>query len=250
MKLSIITVCYNSENFILDTIRSVDSQTSNRIEHIIIDGGSTDSTLSLLSYHKKPYRHIFSEPDNGIYDAMNKGILKASGDIIGFLHSDDIFNSIDTVEKVLSIFESSNLDCIWGDITYLERNFSHMRNRRHWVSCDYTKAIIKKGWIPPHPAFFVKSNIYVQFGNFNCKFRFAADYDFMLRILLSSMVKKGYFHLTIVCMRIGGFSNNGFCGMVTQNREILISLKDNGINVNPFIFIFFKFVNKLKQFKI
>jgi len=249
MLISIITVCYNSEKFILDNIKSIDSQTSKNIEHIVIDGGSTDNTLNLLNVNKKPYRHIYSEPDNGIYDAMNKGILKSNGDIIAFLNSDDVYNSDDIIEKVLSRFESSNLDCIWGDISYIERVFTNIQNRRLWISSDYNKSKLLRGWSPPHPAFFLKSNIYLQNNNFNCKFKIAADYDLMLRILLLPTVKRKYFPLTIVKMRVGGFSNNSIYGLIRQNKEILISLKENRIVINPFIFLFLKFLYKLQQFK-
>ena len=181
MKLSIITVVYNNVNFIKDNLKSIHSQTFRDIEHIIIDGGSDDGTLEYLkSNHGYPIK-LKSEPDDGIYDAMNKGLEMASGEIIGFLNSDDIYASDNILEKIVSTFDKTNTDSVYGDLEYVD---SSLKNTvRTWKSGEYHEGIMQNGWMPPHPAFFVRKSVYDAHGNFDNRYKISADYELMLRFL-------------------------------------------------------------------
>ena len=179
MKISIITVCYNSEKTIGKTLESIFNQSSKKIEHIIVDGMSTDSTLSIIS--KLPYKKkVISEPDNGIYDAMNKGIEIAEGDIIGFLNSDDFYANNDIISKVLKQFENDpKIDACYSDLIYVDR-FNTSKIVRYFRSSEFYEGLFSKGWCPPHPTFFVRRSIYERLGKFDLNYHIASDVDLSL----------------------------------------------------------------------
>ena len=220
MKISIITVCYNSEKTISKTLESISNQSSKKIEHIIIDGKSTDSTLSIIS--KLPYKKkVISEPDNGIYDAMNKGIKIAKGDIIGFLNSDDFYANNDIISKVLKQFENNpKIDACYSDLIYVNQ-FNTSKTVRYLKSREFYEGLFSKGWCPPHPTFFVRRSIYEQYGSFDLNYHLASDFDLMIRFLEIHKIRSLYMAEPLVKMRMGGATNKNLKNILQQNLEIL-----------------------------
>jgi glycosyltransferase involved in cell wall biosynthesis len=208
MKVSIITVVYNGKNTIEDCIKSVAGQTYPNIEHIIIDGGSTDGTVEVIKRYKDKFSYWVSEPDNGIYDAMNKGIKAATGDIIGILNSDDMYADNSVIESVVRTITENNVDSCYGDLVYVDRDDT-AKIKRQWKAGKYKKERFKTGWMPPHPAFFVKKEMYKRYGYLNLNFPLAADYELMLRFLYKHEVSAAYIPKVLVKMRAGGTSKPG-----------------------------------------
>src|SRR5688500_9800290 len=205
MKISIITACYNSAATIGDTLASVAMQEYPNIEHIIIDGSSSDNTLDIVNRFPHVFK-VISERDNGIYDAMNKGIAEATGDVIGILNSDDVYTSGKVLSTVMKEFENTSIDALYADLQYVQ---FHDLNKvtRTWHSGNFSKRKFYFGWMPPHPTFFVRRSVYRKIGTFNCKLRSAADYEFMLRVLVKNNHKASYIPQVLVKMRTGGMSN-------------------------------------------
>lgn len=249
MKVSIITVVYNGEKTIRDCINSVMSQTYPDIEYIVIDGNSTDSTLEIIHSYESKITKIISESDHGTYDAMNKGINLATGDIIAILNSDDMYVHRDTINKVIYEFKKdSEIECVYGDLQYVDQhNINYVR--RVWKSCPYLPGLFKKGWHPAHPAFFVRKSTYGKFGLYRTDFFIASDYEMMLRLLEIKKIKSTYIPDYLVKMRTGGNSNKSLVNIIRANIEVLKAWKVNGEKVPYFIF-FKKPFSKLKQFKI
>lgn len=204
MKLSVLTVSCNSRDTIKYTINSVLSQTYNNIEYIIIDGGSTDGTADLVKSYGKNINKFLSEKDNGIYNAMNKGIKLSSGDIIGFLNSDDVYFDDSIINKVVNIFENEKVDCVYGDLVYVSEN---NKIKRYWKSGNFNLKSFKNGWMPPHPSFFVKKDVYEKYGGFNENYRISADYELMVRLLYKNKISTFYLPEILVKMKTGGVSN-------------------------------------------
>ena len=225
MKISIITVTYNSRDTIKDTIESVRSQTYDDIEYIIIDGGSTDGTIEIVKEYENYVDVFISEPDEGIYDAMNKGIALASGDVIGFLHSDDEYYTSSVIEKIAQEFKKGSLDGIYADLIYVN---SKNRVIRYWRSTEFKPNMLKKGWMPPHPTLFLKKQIYEKYGMFDVRYKIAADYDFILRIFKQNL--HIYYLPTIIYkMRLGGVSNKSIGNILKKTAEDYQIIKKNGI---------------------
>ena len=206
MKISIITVCYNADRTIREAIESVLSQSYKDIEYIIIDGNSTDNTLNIINEYKDRITVIVSEPDKGIYDAMNKGIKKATGEVIGILNSDDIYQDTEVLKDVMSIFLRSSVDILYGDLVYVRSNETDIIVRK-LKSDPYYKNFFENGIVPPHPALFIKSNVYKQAGYFDLQYKLAADYEFMLRIFKKNTFESIYLNRLMVKMRLGGATN-------------------------------------------
>lgn len=245
-KISIITVCYNSEKTIEDTIQSVINQTYKHIEYIVIDGKSTDATLSLINKYKDKISLIVSEKDKGIYDAINKGIELATGDIIGNLNSDDFYTDNNVIEDVVSQLQQTNADGLYADLNYVD-NKNTDKITRLWKSNEYKKGMFLKGWMPPHPTFFVKKEIYQQYGKFNLEFTSAADYEIMLRFIHKHEISLTYLPRVIVKMRVGGISNASLKNRIRANREDKKAWLVNGLKPHPFTLIL-KPISKLGQF--
>lgn len=247
MKISIITVCYNSEKTISKTLESILYQSFKDVEHIIIDGKSTDSTLSIISkfLHNKK---VISEPDKGIYDAMNKGIEIATGDIIGFLNSDDFYVNNNILSSVTKIFENnSDIDACYSDLIYV--NQTDTSNIVRFVkSKKFYKGLFSKGWCPPHPTFFVRRSIYERFGKFDLNYSIASDVDLMMRFLEMHNIKSKYIPEVWVKMRMGGITNKNFRNIWLQNKEIILSFKKNNLSVNFLKFFVFKILSRSLQF--
>ena len=246
MKFSIITVVYNNEKEIEDTIKSVLNQTYKNIEYIIIDGASTDNTCDIIKKYIKKISIFISEPDNGIYYAMNKGIRIATGDVIGFINSDDFYCSSLVIEKIADEFISKKIDCLYGDLVYVDcKNSSKVI--RYWKSKNFEKGLFKKGWHPAHPSFFVKKHIYNKYGVFNTNFTIAADYELMLRFLEKYNIRSYYISEILVKMRSGGQSNKNILKILKANIESYKAWKTNDIYINPIIF-FKKPISKIFQY--
>jgi len=249
MKVSIITVCFNSENTIQDTLVSVDSQSYVNYEHIIIDGKSTDNTLEIVKNHNSFNRVIISESDLGIYDAMNKGLRIATGDIIGFLNSDDIYYNSHSLSDIVSNFYDLRINCVWGNLVIVDIKFN--RVVRRWLGSSYSAKKIKFGWMPPHPTFYIRSNFQKKIGFFNLKYNLSADYDFMLRCIIDNDFIGNFINKYIIKMGSGGASTRSISGYIKNNIMVIQSLRDNNIIFNPIIFIASKilpkFINIIKN---
>ena len=228
LKVSIITVCFNSERTIEDTLISVSGQSYQNIEHIVVDGASTDSTLSILRAHADRIAHLISEPDLGIYDAMNKGIALASGNVIGFLNADDVFARKDSIEKVVTAFERNSAVAVYGDLVYV-RGENLDAIVRLWRSGKFSPAKLKFGWMPPHPTFYVRNELVTLVGNFDTSFRIAADYDFILRCLSRKDLPVVYVPDILVRMRAGGASNRSVMAVLRKSQEDYRALRKNRI---------------------
>ena len=216
MKVSIITIAYNSAETIEDTIKSIVTQNYSNLEYIIIDGGSTDKTLSIVDKFKDSITTIVSEPDKGIYDAMNKGVQNATGDIVGILNSDDIYADNKVVSRIVEAI--GNKDSIYADLVYVDRDNTD-KVTRYWKSGKYRKGIFKKGWMPPHPTFFIKKSCYDQYGTYNLQLKSAADYELMLRMLHKHNISVAYLPEVITKMRVGGQSNVTLLNRLKANKE-------------------------------
>ena len=218
MKLSIITTVLNSEDTIEDTILSVLGQTYNDIEYIIIDGKSADGTTDIVDGYRDRIAKFISENDCGYAEAMNKGIRMATGDVVGFLHADDIYATAEVIAQVAKMFEERDIDCLWGDLVYVSRK-NPQKVIRYWRSCDYRNYLFNSGWMPPHPTFFAKKRVYEEYGYFNTDLQISADYEMMLRLLHRHKISSYYLPSVLVRMRAGGLSNRSIKNMLQKSRE-------------------------------
>ena len=247
MKVSILTVTYNSSETLEDCFRSIHNQGHPHIEHIIIDGGSTDGTVEIVKKHNDKIARWISEPDRGLYDAMNKGIKAADGDIIGILNSDDIYADNSVIENVARTITENNVDSCYGDLVYVERKDT-AKIKRQWKAGGYEKEKFKKGWMPPHPTFFCKKSVYEKLGLLNLDFPLAADYELMLRFLYKHRVSTAYIPKVLVKMRNGGTSRSGLY-TVKAIRENYKAWKINGLNPSLLTFLL-KPLSKITQFTV
>jgi glycosyltransferase len=245
LKVSIITVCYNSSKTIVDAIRSVNIQTYPYIEHIFIDGLSSDKTVEIIRRNSKRNSKIISEKDNGLYEAVNKGIEHASGDIIGFVHSDDFLESDVVLNNIMEMIISKNLDGVYGDLQYVDKK-NTKKIIRNWKSCDFTPGLLKKGWMPPHPTLFLKKEVYEKHGFFNLFFEISADYDFILRIFKDKELQFGYLSRVITKMRVGGASNRSFNKIIKKSKEDYWVIRKN--KIGGIFTLILKNTSKIKQF--
>ncbi|WP_279143953.1 glycosyltransferase family 2 protein [Photobacterium phosphoreum] len=228
MKVSIITATYNSSRTIIDTLKSLEQQTYSNIEYIIIDGASKDNTLDVIKNNCSRVSTIISEPDNGIYDALNKGINAATGDIVGFLHSDDLFAYPEAIEDIVKSMSENNTDAIYADLQYVDKdNINSIV--RYWRSGEYNINKVKDGWMPPHPTFYMKRECYQQFGLFDLKFKISADYDSLLRYLYLNNISMSYLPKVTIKMRVGGASNRDIKNIILKTTEDIAALKNSQI---------------------
>ncbi len=248
LKITIITVCFNSIKTIQDTIDSIRTQDYDNIEYIVIDGGSSDGTIDIIKENLDIIDYYISEPDQGIYDAMNKGILVAKGDIIGILNSDDFYPNQFIISNVIKSFKRENCDAVYGDLVYVdEKNTTEIV--RYWKAGKYNTTKIKNGWMLPHPTFFVKSLIYKRFDLYNINLKQAADYDMILRLLYKYNIDVVYMPMILVNMRIGGVSNMNLLQRLKANKEDSLAWKNNGLR-KPFFLRLRKPLQKVRQFFI
>jgi glycosyltransferase involved in cell wall biosynthesis len=229
MKISVITATYNSASSILECLDSLTSQTHDVIEHLIVDGGSSDQTLSLVRNFPErgsTTRRIIEGPDNGIYDALNKGILSATGEVISILHSDDLFFSPHTLQQVKDNFEKENVDGVYGNLVFTDQNEKD-RIIRYWKSSAFNIRNLNFGWAPPHPALFLHKEVYLKYGLFDTDYTIAGDYDFMLRIFRKRELKFHFLDQPLVRMRMGGVSTFGLRNLLRKSHEDFKVLKKN-----------------------
>lgn len=245
LKVSIITATFNSAGTVKDTLASVAGQTYQDIEHIIVDGSSKDNTLEVVRAFPHVAR-VVSEKDKGIYDAMNKGIGMASGDVIGLLNSDDFYAHPDVIRKVAAAFERSDCEALYGDLVYVDQDNTG-KILRYWKAGAYKPNAFKWGWMPPHPTFFVRKEVYEKFGHFSLDLRTAADYELMLRFIHKHGIRISYLPEILVNMRAGGASNASAMSRLRANQADREAWKRNGIT--PFWFtLYLKPLRKLGQF--
>jgi glycosyltransferase involved in cell wall biosynthesis len=246
MKVSIITVCYNSASTIETTIQSVINQCYDNIEYIIVDGKSTDDTMHIIEKYKSKISKIVSEKDEGIYFAINKGIALSSGEIIGILHADDFYANRNIISRVVLGFKENNSDTLYGDLQYVDKENTE-KIKRDWKSGIYSPGVFLKGWMPPHPTFFVKKSCYESYGLYNTVLKSAADYELMLRLLHKNNCSTTYLPEVLVKMRVGGKSNVSILNRLKANREDKKAWLINGLKPGMFTLIR-KPLSKLGQF--
>jgi glycosyltransferase len=244
MRISIITSVYNNKNQISEAIESVLNQSYQNIEYIIIDGASTDGTIEIVKSYDNKISKFITESDEGIYDGLNKGIHLATGDVIGFLHSDDFYLYDEVIEEVVKVFNEKNCDGVYGDLIYVDEKDTN-KIVRYWESGEFKYKNLKKGWMPPHPAFFIKREIYEKYGVFDANFKISADYNFILKILSKQKFKACYLSQVLYVMRIGGTSNKNLRNIWQKTKEDLKALRENKVG-NIFTLIL-KNISKIPQ---
>jgi glycosyltransferase involved in cell wall biosynthesis len=246
MKISVITVSYNSATTIADTMRSVAGQSYKNIEHLVFDGQSKDATLAVVTAHRHPHLIINSEPDSGIYDAMNKGLKRASGEVIGFLNSDDFYADTTVLEKVAGVFEDESVEACFADLVYVTPDNS--RVARYWKSKPFAKRDFARGWCPAHPTFYIRKSALERLGLFDQSFKLAADVEFMMRYLELGAINSVYVPYVFVRMRLGGASNQSWRNIWMQNKEIFAALAKNSVPFSAFSFWTRKILNRAWQY--
>lgn len=218
MKISVLTATYRCEDTIADCLRSLAAQTHSEIEHIVIDGASPDGTLRMLEEYRGNIAHLISERDDGLYDALNKGLRLCTGEIVGFLHADDVYADARTLERVARAFDDPEVIACYGDLVYVSRQDTR-RVIRYWKAGDYSRPKLRHGWMPPHPTFFARRSLYQRLGGFDTDFRIAADYECMLRMLTGVESRIAYIPEILVRMRLGGTSNRSLAQLLRKSRE-------------------------------
>lgn len=245
MKISIITVCFNSEKTIRNTIESVLSQDYHDVEYIIVDGGSTDQTMNIVREYSSISK-VISEPDDGIYDAMNKGVLSATGDIIGILNSDDLYEGSSVLSGIAVLFnKSSSIGLAFGNVVLVNPDDISQTVRRY-ESRNFKPWKLRFGWMPPHPATFVRRSVYQEYGMYDLSYKISSDYEIFVRWLLINRLEYAQINRTLVRMRAGGISTSGIRSSILLNKEIVKACRKNGIYTNIF-FVLSKIPFKLME---
>lgn len=249
MKVSLITATYNSSLTIQDCVASILAQTYIDIEYLIIDGASIDNTLVRLGDLKQKYPDacikVYSESDKGIYHALNKGIGRATGDVIGFVHSDDLLASPEVVKQAVDALINQGCDGVYGDLKYVKKD-SVEEVVRFWESKQFHPNLLKKGWMPPHPTVFLKASVYKQIGLFDTCYTIAADYDFMLRLFTNPHIRMHYIPETLTLMRMGGTSNRSLSNLIKKMKEDYQVIRKH--RVGGFWTLLLKTASKFSQF--
>ena len=217
------------------------------IEHIVIDGASVDNTTDIIKNYNNLISKWISEEDKGIYDAMNKGLSIASGDVVGFLNADDIFFDNHVLEKVASVFSDPSVDCCYGDLVYVDLQ-NMERVVRYWKSCEYRYGLFGRGWCPPHPTFYARKKVFEKYGGFDLGYEMGNDVELMMRFLAHYKIKVKYIPEILIRMRMGGESNKNIFNIIKQNFEIIRAIKKNNLRVSLFMFSTCKLFSRLRQF--
>jgi glycosyltransferase involved in cell wall biosynthesis len=228
MKISVITITWNCASTIADCLDSVASQIYSNREHVVIDGASTDGTVDILRSREGQLGVLVSEPDNGIYDALNKGIARATGDVVGFLHADDVYASPEILAHVAAAFADPSVCAVYGDLQYVRKE-DMTQVVRHWQSCPFSRRKLAWGWMPPHPTLYVRREWYEKIGGFDTRYRIAADYFSMLQLFSQPDFKAVYLPEVLVKMRLGGASNRSLENIIRKSREDLDALRRSGV---------------------
>lgn len=244
MKISIITVTFNSSSTIANCVNSINNQTYLNIEHIIIDGASSDDTIERINSIPNRVSKIISEPDNGIYDAMNKGILLATGDVVGMLNSDDQLFDSTSIEKIVAAFEINPIDCCYGNLVFFNKDGKIIRR---WHSKPFEYGLFAKSWTPAHPTFYCKRELYEKYGLYKTNYKIASDVELMLRFLELNHISTFFIDEYLVKMLSGGVSNNGIKSTITITKELKQAFQENNLNFNYAKYLFYKLF-KIKEF--
>jgi len=242
--ISIVTISYNSVNTISNTLKSIESQTMQDFEYIVVDGGSTDGTLEIINNCSRVDK-LISEPDNGIYDAFNKGINNSTGDIIGFLNSDDVFYDQNSLKIITDSF-NENIDCVFGDLVYKD---SYGKIKRVWKGSPFKTGAFKRSWMPAHPTFYCKRDFYSKHELYNDSYIIAGDFELMLRFFEKYNIKSNYIPKTLVSMRTGGISNQSIRNKFRIVYEEFRAFKENNIELNKAMYLLSK-ISKIKELKV
>jgi glycosyltransferase len=244
-KISIVTATYNRVHSLRQAVQSVQDQTHAPVEHVVVDGGSTDGSQAMLSRLLRPGDVMVSEPDHGIYDALNKGLRLASGEVVGFMHSDDFFADCGVLADVARAFDDPQVDAAYGDLDYVSKNETD-RIVRRWRSTGFDAERLRRGWMPPHPTLYLRRRVIEQWGGFDTGFRISADYDAVLRYFGPGAVRSVYLPRVLVKMRTGGESNRSLERVLVKMREDYRALKKN--QVGGLGALAWKNLSKLGQF--
>ncbi|TWU27158.1 PGL/p-HBAD biosynthesis glycosyltransferase [Novipirellula galeiformis] len=246
MKISVITAVFNRESTLASTIDSVASQLATEHEHILVDGMSTDGTADVIAANKPRIATSIREPDDGIYDALNKGIRAATGDVVGFLHADDLFYSREALRRISDTFSREKVDAVYGDLVYVDAA-NPDRVIRYWKSGHFDARRFRRGWMPPHPTVYVRKSVYEKFGMYLTDFGSAADYEWIVRLMVHQQIRVGYIPEILVKMRVGGESNATLKNRITANRDDRRAWTANGLKP-PWGLRLTKPLSKLPQF--
>lgn len=228
MKISVITACLNCRDTIGEALESVWSQSHHDVESVVVDGGSTDGTVEVLHQYGDRLAVMISEPDTGIYDALNKGLRRATGEVVGFLHADDLFADREVLSRIAAAFEEPETEAIYGDLDYVRKSEPD-RVVRHWKAGEFSPSKLRWGWMPPHPTFYVRRLVYERLGAFDTSYGIAADYDCILRFLFKGGVVPVYISKVLVKMRVGGASNRSLSSILQKSREDYRALTSNEV---------------------
>lgn len=245
-KISVITACLNNAETLEAALRSVRLQDHPAVEHIVVDGGSTDGTAELLAKYQDHLGALMSEKDEGVYHALNKGLAKASGEVIAVLHADDFYPDPGVLSRVARAFEEHGTDCVYGDVRFVRRH-DPARVVRYWKASSYEEGLFLRGWMPPHPAFFLKREWYERYGCFNTALSISADYELMLRMLHKHKLTAHYVPETLVVLRSGGTSNRSLVNRIKANLEDRKAWRMNGLRPGAFT-LFLKPLGKVSQY--
>jgi glycosyltransferase involved in cell wall biosynthesis len=246
MKISVITVAFNAEQTIAETLNSVATQSHDNIEHIVVDGASTDDTLAIIKSHGTNVSKIISEPDQGLYDAMNKGISIATGEIIGILNADDIYAHSNVLQHIEYRIQNDNLDVLMGDVEFFRQD-DPTKIIRRYRSNRFSPKRLAWGWMPAHPAMFLHRRVYERYGSYRIDYKIAADFEYVARIFHDYTLRYDYISEVLVRMRIGGISTDGWRSTLLLNREVLRACRDNDIKTN-ILMILSKYPAKFLEF--
>lgn len=243
MKISIITAVYNNRETIESSLLSALGQQGPEVELIVIDGGSTDGTLDVINKYKDRIAVIVSGKDGGIYYALNEGLRRSTGEVVGILHSDDVYEGPGVLAKVAGVFSEKKTDAVYGDLVYTRKDG---RLLRYWKAGYYDASRLRNGWMPPHPSFFAKRSVYEKYGFFNTEFRIAADYELMTRFLFKYGISAAYLPEVLVKMRVGGKSNKNLANIIAKSREDYRIIKMHSVGGLGALFL--KNITKVHQF--
>jgi glycosyltransferase len=249
MQISIITAAFNRGAVIGDAIGSLYAQTHCEFEHVVVDGASTDNTLQVITAISDSRTVAVSEPDQGVCDAFNKGLARATGEIVGFLHSDDFFADENVLALIASVFQKDKCDLVYGDLDYVSGT-DPAKIVRHWRSGTFSQKALKFGWMPPHPTVFVTRDLLNRTGKFNCNYKISCDYDWLMKCLTKDRIKVSYIPKTLVKMRLGGISNGSFRRIIVKSFEDYMILRKNRLGVFwSMVAVVCKNARKLNQFR-
>ena len=250
MKITIITTSFNSAQTIESTLKSVLQQSYTDFEYLLIDGCSTDGTLDIIRCYEPLFDgrlKVFSEPDDGIYDAMNKGIAKASGEIVGFLNSDDFFTSDDVLSTLAKTFDvSGDIDAVYGDVHYVDET-DLTKTVRYYSSHQFYREKMRRGYMPAHPSFYCKKTCFEKFGNYDCTFKIAADFEWLLRVIYNGKIRMSYIPKDFVTMRTGGASSSGLKSHLQIFKDHWRAFRKNGVKTNYLLYCT-RYLQKLTEF--